>query len=60
MIKENNVKVQIKEQLKKRLVFGMQARAPIAIILSFFGYAHETLGMMQTCSHSTRAFICNA
>ena len=32
------VKVPLKEKLKKNLIFGLDARLPIAIILGFFGW----------------------
>ena len=38
-----NVKVKIKENLKKSLVFGIQARLPVAMILGFSGYRHEVV-----------------
>ena len=38
----------------------MQARAPIGIVFSFFGYSHEVHDLMSTMSHTTRAFIVNA
>ena len=60
MNNQHDVKVPIKRELKKQLVFGLKARPPIAIILSFFGCSHEVYELMQTLSHSTRAFIFNA
>ena len=51
--------VPIKEELKKGLVFGMKARPTIALFLGFLGYRHEVIPMMQTVSHSTRAYIYN-
>ena len=55
-----DVKVPIKEELKKNLIFGIQSRPAIGMILSFFGYSYEVFELMQTLSHSTRAFIFNA
>ena len=55
-----NVKVKIKENLKKSLVFGIQARLPVAMILGFSGYRHEVVELMQVLSHGTRAYILNA
>ena len=55
-----DVRVQIKQELKKNLIFGIQSRPAIGMILSFFGFSHEVFELMQTLSHSTRAFIFNA
>ena len=55
-----DIKVQIKEDLKKSLIFGLQARLPIGVILGFVGYRHHVLPIMQTLSHSTRAYIVNS
>ena len=54
-----DIKVSIKEELKSVLIFGLQARPPIAHILSFLGYIHEVMPIMQTLSHSTRAYVIN-
>ena len=53
-------KVPIKEELKKSLIFGLESRLPIGIILGFVGYRHTVIALMQTISHGTRAFIINA
>ena len=50
----------IKEELKKGLIFGLEARPPIGIVLGFFGYQHQVMKMMQCLSHGTRAYIVNA
>ena len=50
----------IKEELKKGLIFGLEARLPIGIILGFFGYQHQVMRLMQCLSHGTRAYIVNA
>ena len=55
-----DIKVLIKEDLKKGLIFGLSFRPPIVIILGFTGYSQEVLPIMQTLSHSTRAYIVNA
>ena len=55
-----DIKVQIKEDLKKCLVFGLGARLPIGLVLGFTGFSHEVLQIKQTISHSTRAYLCNA
>ena len=54
------IRVKIKEELKRRLVFGVESRLPIGIMLGFAGYRHEILPLMQILSHETRAYICNA
>ena len=60
MVKIFDIRVPLREDLKKALVFGIHARLPVALILSFYGYDHEVMQLMQTLSHSTRAFIWNA
>ena len=52
-----DITVPIRENLKKGLVFDMRARLPIGTILGLTGYRHEALPLMQTLSHSTRAFV---
>ena len=42
------------------LIFGLQARPPIAHILGYLGYSHEVMPILQNLSHSTRAYIVNA
>ena len=58
--KEFEIKVTIKEELKKSLIFGLPARLPAAVILGFLGWRHEVMAIMQNLSHQTRAYICNA
>ena len=53
-------KVAIKEDLRKTLIFGIEARLPIGLILGFYGYRHEVMHLMQNLSHGTRAYIYNA
>ena len=60
MVDKYDIKVAIRENLKKGLVFGIQARPAIGHILSFYGYSHEANIIMQVLSHSTRAYIINA
>ena len=55
-----DAKVQIKEELKKGLIFGFRARLPIGIILGFVAIRHQVIPLMQTLSHATRAYIVNA
>ena len=54
------IRVPIKEELKKGLIFGLNARLPIGVILGYVGYAHDVMPLMQSISHETRAFIVNA
>ena len=55
-----DTRVPIKNELLKGLIFGIQARLPIGVILGFFGYRHEVMPLLQTLSHRTRAYIVNA
>ena len=55
-----DIRVQIRQDLMKSMIFGLQARPPIGHILSFLGYFHEVIPIMQTLSHATRAYIVNA
>ena len=57
---KNFVIVPIKVELKQCLILGLQARPPIAKILSFLGYSYKVYELLQTLSHSTRASILNA
>ena len=54
------IRVTIKDELKKALIFGLEARLPIGIILGFVGYRHQVLPLMQSLTHATRAYIVNA
>ena len=53
MVENFEIKVPLKEDLKKGLVFNFKARLPIGILLGFIGYRHEVIHIMQTISHST-------
>ena len=46
MSKIFDIKLQIKDELKKVLIFGLQARPPIGIILSYYGYRHQVMSLM--------------
>ena len=59
-IKHFDVKVPIKGNLKKGLIFGLNARLSIGIFLSFLDFRHVVIHLMQKLSHSTRAYIWNA
>ena len=54
------IRAPIKDELQKCLIFGLEARLPIGIILSHCGLSHEVMPLMQTLAHPTRAFIWNA
>ena len=54
------VKVPIKEELKKCLVFGVESRLGIANILRFSGYQEQVGTTMQQLSNGSRAFFYNA
>ena len=43
---ELKIKVPLKEKLKKNLIFGLNSRLPIALILGFFGWRQEVLPLM--------------
>ena len=55
-----DIKESVKNALRKDLIFGLEARPPIGIILGFVGYRNQVLPLMQGLSHGTRAFIVNA
>ena len=55
-----DLKVPIKSELKKVLIFNLNSRLPIAEILGFLGYRQDVMPLMQSLCHATRAFICNA
>ena len=38
-----DIKVSIKDELKKNLIFGLQARLPIGLILGFYGFRHQVM-----------------
>ena len=46
--------------LRKDLIFGVEARLPIAIILGYSGYQHQVMTLMQNLSQTTRAYVVNA
>ena len=60
MVENLDTKVPIQENLKKELIFGINARLPIALVAGLSGYRDEILTVMQTLSHSSRAFTVNA
>ena len=57
---EYETNVQNKEVLYKGLIFGLKARLPIGLILGLAGIRREVMPIMQTLSHTTRAYIINA
>ena len=60
MIELHDILVPIRNELRKHLIFGIEARLPIGMILSFYGYHHQMMRLMQHLSHGTRAYIVNA
>ena len=60
MAQNFSLKVEIKEDLKKGLIFGIKSRPAIGSILSFSGYKHQIMPQLQKISHSERAFLLNA
>ena len=41
-----DVNIRIKEDMKKRLIFNLQARLPIAMMLGYFGYREQVVPLM--------------
>ena len=50
----------IRDDLRRDLIFGVEARLPIANILSYSGYQHQVMPLMQNISHTTRVYVINA
>ena len=46
MSKKTDIKVPIKDELRKQLIFGMESRLPIAMILGYAGYRHQVIPKM--------------
>ena len=60
MFRDNfDIQVPIKEDLKKGLIFGFNSRLPVGEVMGFFGYSDEACYIMQSLSHSTRAYLWN-
>ena len=55
-----DIKVQIRQEFRKGLIFGFNARLPVAVILAFLGYRHQVMPLLQTLSQGTRAYTINA
>ena len=54
-------KVQIKRDLLKSLPTNkIKSRPALALVLSYYGYRHEVMDLLQVLSHSSRAYIQNA
>ena len=60
MSEDFEIKVPIKDELRKDLVFGLGARPANGLILGFCGYHHQVMETMQGLSHGTRAYVVNA
>ena len=39
-------KISIKDELRKELIFGFEARLPIAIVIGFSGHRHQVMPLM--------------
>ena len=50
----------IRYELRKELIFGLESRLPIAIILGYSGYQHQVMPLMQRLSQTTRVYVINA
>ena len=59
MAEDFDIKVPIKEELKKNVILGIEAMLRIEIILGFYAYSPKVMQLLQTLSHSTRAYIVN-
>ena len=55
-----DIKASIRDELKKSLILGLDARPPIGIVLGFAGYYHQVIPLLQKLSHGTRAYIVNS
>ena len=55
-----DIVVPIKDELRIGFIFGLKARPPIGIILGFCDDRSRVNQLMQTVSHSTRAYLINA
>ena len=52
--------VNIKDALRNKLIFKLDARLPIAVVLGFVAHRNEVFYLTQRLSHGTRAYIYNA
>ena len=46
MVESFNIKVEIKDDLKKGLIMGIGARPPIGLIFAMLGFRHEVMPVM--------------
>ena len=59
MSEKFDIKVQIRGSLRKKLIFGLNSRLSIGIILGFVGLRNDVWPIMQAISHATRAYLVN-
>ena len=59
MSEKFDIKVQIRGSLKKKLIFGLNSRLSIGIVLGFVGLRNDVWPIMQAISHATRAYLVN-
>ena len=57
LLKIFHIKVPIKKELMKGVVLGLGSKPAIGTFLSFVGYRHVAIELLQTLSHSTRAYL---
>ena len=46
-----DIRIDIKDEMKKGLILGLKARLPIAMIFAYVGYRHEVVPLLQILSH---------
>ena len=54
-------KIPIQDAYRKKIPFtGLESRACIATVFSYYGYSEEVSDFMKRASHQTRAYFVNA